>query len=67
MNEKISLRVAEAHHRDVGKDIIRLDRDLMEKLGITSGDVVLITGKEKTCAIAHPGYPEDQGLELVRI
>ncbi|MCZ7372387.1 MAG: CDC48 family AAA ATPase, partial [Candidatus Methanoperedens sp.] len=26
-----------------------------------------ITGKEKTCAIAHPGYPEDQGLELVRI
>jgi transitional endoplasmic reticulum ATPase len=67
MNEKITLRVAESHHRDVGKDVARIDRNLMEKLGISSGDIVLITGKEKACAIAHPGYPEDQGLDLVRI
>ncbi len=67
MNEKVMLHVAEAHHRDVGKDIARVDRDLMEKSGIASGDVILIAGKEKACAIACPGYPEDSGLDLIRI
>ena len=67
MNEKIMLRVAEAHHRDAGRDIARIDRDIMEKLGILSGDVILVIGKEKACAIAGPGYPEDEGQELVRI
>ncbi len=67
MNEKIMLRVAEAHHRDAGRDIARTDRDLMEKLGILSGDVILVIGKEKACAIAGPGYPEDQGRGLIRI
>ncbi|HLB69760.1 MAG: CDC48 family AAA ATPase [Candidatus Methanoperedens sp.] len=67
MNEKILLRVAEAHHRDVGKDVARIDRHLMEKLTISSGDVVLLLGKEKTCAVTVPAYPEDEGLELIRI
>ncbi len=67
MNEKVTLRVAEAHHRDAGRDIARIDRDIMEKLGILSGDVILVIGKEKACAIAGPGYPEDEGQELVRI
>ncbi|KCZ71917.1 AAA family ATPase, CDC48 subfamily [Candidatus Methanoperedens nitroreducens] len=67
MNEKIMLRVAEAHHRDAGRDIARIERDLMEKLGVLSGDVILVIGKEKACAIAGPGYPEDQGRGLIRI
>ncbi len=67
MNERIMLRVAEAHHRDVGRDIARIDRDVMEKLGILSGDIIMVVGKEKACAIAGPGYPEDQGTEIIRI
>ena len=67
MNEKVTLRVAEAAHRDAGRDIARIDRDIMEKLGILSGDVILVIGKEKACAIAGPGYPEDEGQELIRI
>ncbi len=67
MNEKIVLRVAEAHHRDVGRDIARIDRSIMEQLGILSGEIILVTGKEKACAIAWPGYPEDEGHELIRI
>ncbi len=67
MNEKIMLRVAEAHHRDVGKDIARIDRELMGKLGILSGEIILVIGKDKACAIAWPGYPEDEGNELIRI
>ncbi|HEY9207215.1 MAG TPA: CDC48 family AAA ATPase [Candidatus Methanoperedens sp.] len=67
MNEKIMLRVAEAHHRDVGKDIARIDRDLMRDLGILSGEIILVLGKEKACALAWPAYPEDEGHELIRI
>ena len=67
MNDRIMLRVAEAHHRDVGRDIARIDRDIMEQIGILSGDVVMVVGKEKACVIAAPGYPEDQGMDLIRI
>jgi transitional endoplasmic reticulum ATPase len=67
MNERIMLRVAEAHHRDVGRDIARIDRDVMEKMGILSGDIIMVVGKEKACAIAGPGYPEDLGTEIIRI
>ena len=27
----------------------------------------MVVGKEKACAIAAPGYPEDQGMDLIRI
>ncbi|MBU4491516.1 MAG: CDC48 family AAA ATPase [Euryarchaeota archaeon] len=67
MNEKIMLRVAEAHHRDAGRDIARIERDVMEKLGILSGDIVLVVGKEKACAIAGQAYPEDEGTGIIRI
>ncbi len=67
MNDKIMLRVAEAHHRDVGRDIARIDRDIMEQMGILSGDILMVVGKDKACAIAAPGYPEDQGMDLIRI
>jgi transitional endoplasmic reticulum ATPase len=67
MSEKTMLRVAEAHHRDAGRDIARIDRDVMQKLGIVNGDIILIIGREKACAIAGLGYPEDQGIDLIRI
>lgn len=67
MNDRIMLRVAEAHHRDVGRDIARIDRDIMEQMGILSGDIIMVVGKEKACAIAGPGYPEDNGMDLIRI
>ena len=67
MNDRVMLRVAEAHHRDVGRDIARIDRNIMEQMGILSGDIITVVGKEKACAIAGPGYPEDQGMDLIRI
>jgi transitional endoplasmic reticulum ATPase len=67
MNEKIMLRVAEAHHRDAGRDIARIDRDLMDKMLLSRGDVILVIGKEKVCALVGPGYPEDNGNEIIRI
>jgi len=67
MNDKTILRVAEAHHRDAGRDIARIDRDLMDRMGLSSGDVILVIGKERACALAGPGYPEDQGYDIIRI
>ncbi len=63
----VSLRVAEARSRDVGRGIARLDPEVMEKLGLTPGDVVEISGKRKTVAICWPGYGEDAGKGIIRI
>ena len=67
MNERIMLRVAEAHHKDAGGDIARIDRNIMEQMDILSGDIILVVGKEEACAIARQGYPEDEGAEIIRI
>jgi transitional endoplasmic reticulum ATPase len=67
MKEEITLRVAEAYYRDVGRGIARLDPEVMEKLGVQSGDIIEIVGKESVPAIAWPSYPEDRGKGIVRI
>lgn len=63
----IVLRIAEARHRDAGRGIARIDAEVMEKLGIVSGDIIEIKGKEKALAVAWPGYPEDKGAGIIRI
>ena len=64
----VQLRVAEAkQQRDVGRSIARIDSSAMQALGVTVGDVIEIQGKKSTPAKAWPAYPEDQGLDLIRI
>jgi transitional endoplasmic reticulum ATPase len=63
----ISLRVAEARARDVGRGIARVDPTVMSQLGVSTGDVIEIIGKRKTVAICWPGYPEDYGKGIIRI
>jgi len=65
--QEVTLRVAEAYHRDVGKDIARIDRDFMDRLDISAGDVIEIAGSEKAYATVLPGYPGDAGADLVRV
>ncbi|MHA1681753.1 MAG: CDC48 family AAA ATPase [Promethearchaeota archaeon] len=62
-----SFKVVEARPRDVGRSIIRLDKETMDSLGIKTGDIVELSGKKKTAAIAWPSYPQDQGLGITRI
>ncbi len=64
---EIQLRVGDAKQRDVGRGIARLDQNTMRKLNISAGDVVEITGKRTTSAIAWPAYSEDQNQSLIRI
>jgi len=63
----IVLRVAEAHGRDVGRGIARIDPKIVEETGLIPGDVVEIAGKRRTVALVWPGYAEDYGKGLIRI
>jgi transitional endoplasmic reticulum ATPase len=44
-----------------------MPRSAFQKLGITEGDVVEITGKRSTVAIAMAAYAEDESLDVVRL
>ncbi|MFX1515821.1 MAG: CDC48 family AAA ATPase [Promethearchaeota archaeon] len=67
MAKEVVLKVAEARQRDVGRGKIRMDDINMREIGITTGDVVEIRGRQKTGAIAWPAYIEDQGAGIVRM
>jgi transitional endoplasmic reticulum ATPase len=64
---KYEVTVKEAAHEDAGRGIARLSINVMKALGITSGDLIEITGRKKAAAIVWPGHAEDTGKEIVRI
>ncbi len=61
------LQVAGAKPQDAGTGTARLTRQALQSLGMTEGDVLEIIGKRTTAAIALPPYPEDEGLEVIRL
>jgi Fe-S-cluster containining protein len=61
------LKVLEAYTRDVGRGVVRLDYDAMDKLDASTGDVIEIKGKRKTVGKSLPLYPSDEGRGVVRI
>jgi transitional endoplasmic reticulum ATPase len=63
----LTLRVADAYQRDVGRGIARVDPKVVDELGLTSGDVIQIVGKKKTTALSWPGYESDSGKGTIRI
>ncbi|NNJ11150.1 CDC48 family AAA ATPase [Chloroflexales bacterium ZM16-3] len=63
----ITLRVAEALPKDVGRGLVRLDPQNLDQLGVRIGDIVQITGKRATVARAMPAYAEQRGQGLVQV
>jgi transitional endoplasmic reticulum ATPase len=63
----ITLKVAEARQRDIGRQKVRIDGLSMRQISVTTGDVVELKGKKTTSAIAWPAYPEDQNAGLIRM
>ncbi|MEZ5681333.1 MAG: CDC48 family AAA ATPase [Erythrobacter sp.] len=63
----VRLQVAAARQEESGQGIARMPRSSFKALGITEGDVVEITGKRSTAAIAMAAYDEDQSLDVVRL
>ena len=63
----LTLRVAEAKPRDVGRGIARIDPHDLEKIGAEVGDIIQVEGKRKTAAKVMPAYPEDRGKSLIQM
>ena len=53
--QRLSLRVAEALPRDVGKAVVRLDPKDLAEIGARVGDILEIQGKRVTLAATLPG------------
>jgi transitional endoplasmic reticulum ATPase len=63
----LTLRIAEAMGKDVGRGIARLDPKDLGRLGVSVGDVLLIQGGRVTVAKALPAYSESRGQGLLQI
>ena len=61
------LQVAGAKPQDVGTGTARISRKGLEAVGARDGQVIEIIGKRGTAAIALPPYPEDEGLDVIRL
>lgn len=66
-DKPLRLQVAAARQEESGGGIARMPSSAFKQLGISKGDVVEITGKRSTAAIAMPAYPEDDTLDVVRL
>jgi len=68
--KKNKLRVKDAFKEDSGRGIIRIDPDIVSKLGLKTGDVIEIShpiNDSKTAALLYPGRHEDKGTGIIRL
>ncbi len=65
--ETIQLHVAETLHQDIGRGIVRIDKNHLQQLGLSQGDYVLLKSKHETLAQVQESAPEDRGLDLIRM
>jgi transitional endoplasmic reticulum ATPase len=63
----LRVQVAGAKPQDVGTGTARLSRKALTSLGMREGDVIEIIGKRTTAALALAPYPEDEGLDVLRL
>ncbi len=65
--EPTRLQVANARPEEAGRGIARMPRSVLAALGLAEGDVVELSGKRMTASIAVGPYPEDEGLDVLRL
>ena len=65
--KQVKLQVATLRAEESGAGIARIPRTAMAELGLTEGDVVQISAKRDTAARVVAPYPEDEGLEVIRL
>ncbi|KQV30187.1 AAA family ATPase [Rhizobium sp. Root1203] len=66
-DQVFTLQVANMRPQDAGASIARLSTSAMAKLGIREGDLVELVGKRHTAAVAVRPYPDDDGLNIIRL
>ena len=67
ITREVKLQVAASKQEESGHGIARIPRTAMAALGLTEGDVIEIEGKRTTPARALLPYPEDEGLDVIRL
>lgn len=65
--DALTLKVAEALTRDVGRGIARLDPKDMAKLEVEVGDIIQVRGKRATAAKVMPAFMEHRGKDIIQI
>ncbi len=63
----VRVQVAGAKPQDVGTGTARVSQRVMQALGLREGDVVEVVGKRTTAALALASYPEDEGIDVLRL
>ncbi|MDX1531236.1 MAG: AAA family ATPase, partial [Rhodothermales bacterium] len=61
------LQVAALQNPDVGKGVARLSQEALAELGLGQGGIIEVLGQRNTAAVAIPPYPQDEGLDIVRL
>lgn len=61
------LKVSEAHVKDAGRALARIDPADIKALGAEIGDIVEITGKRKTVCKIMPAYKEERAGSRIQI
>ncbi len=67
MERTVSLKVAEALSKDVGRALARMDPADMLSLGAQIGDIVEIVGKRRTVCKLMPSFMETRGSARVQL
>ncbi|CAA9360483.1 MAG: AAA family ATPase Cdc48 [uncultured Gemmatimonadetes bacterium] len=65
--DTVRLQVAGAKREDMAKGTARLGQRTFQALGLKEGEIIEIVGPQLTAAVALPPYPEDDGLDLIRL
>lgn len=63
----IELKVVEALQEDIDKGIVRIPSEVMNKLGLASGDIIELKAKEATTAKVMRSIRDDLGKEIIRL
>src|SRR5690606_35978514 len=64
---QVVLQVAAAKGQDQGKGVARLNVESLRALGLQGGEIIEITGKRTTAAIALPPYEDGAGIDMIRL
>ncbi|MDP2894968.1 MAG: CDC48 family AAA ATPase [bacterium] len=63
----LKLRVAEALGKDVGRGVVRMDPEDLQRLGVQIGDTVEVAGKRPTVGKAMPAYKDQRGQSRIQM
>jgi len=62
-----TLKTIESYTRDVGRGVARIDYHTMDSLGVGTGNVIEVKGKNRTVAKCLPVYSSDEGKGIIRL